>query len=164
MPNHVHGTHVFHPWQQSFCTIANQSFASGSNMAMHRNTSNDLLSGDSSDGEQAAPLIPQSTPQHLPISTSSTSFVSHQSKCKYSTFDNGNSMSVKSGSLISSHDKHQCNTGASSLYSLGAKMDKMNNTFANGFAQESKAHSHPETVLHCAGQKLPKASKGLTKV
>ena len=164
MPNHVHGTHAFYPSQQSFSTITNQSFTSDCNMAMPRDTSNDLSSGDSSDGERAAPLIPQLTPQHPPISTSSASidsFASCQSKHKYSTFDDGDSMSVKSGSLTSLHDKCQCNTGASVLYSLGAKMDKMNDMFANGFAQESKAHIHPDSSPLCRA-KAAKASKGLT--
>ena len=63
---------------------------------------------------------------------------------KYSVFDEGDSMSLKSSSFMSSQEKHQCNTSASALYSLGAKVDKMSKTFAHGFAQESKAHSHPD--------------------
>ena len=53
-------------------------------------------------------------------------------------------MSIKSGSLTSSQAKHQCNTSTSALYSLSTKMDKMSDTFENGFTQESKAHSHPD--------------------
>ena len=45
---------------------------------------------------------------------------------------------------MSSQAKCQHNTGASALYSLSAKMDKMSDTFANGFTQESKACSHPD--------------------
>ena len=36
------------------------------------------------------------------------------------------------------------NTSASALYSLGAKVDKMSETFSHGFTQESKVHSHPD--------------------
>ena len=88
-----------------------------------------------------------------------------QSKCKFSTFNNGDSMSVISGSLISSQDKCQHNTSTSALYSLGAKMGKMNNMFENGFAQESKAHSHPDSSPLCrakAAKSFQRLERGLT--
>ena len=144
MPNYVCGTHAFCALQQSFGTIANQAFATGSNMATPQDTGTGLVGSNSSDGEQGAPLVAQSTPQHPPASISSTSFASHQSKHKYSAFDDGDSMSIKSGSLMSSQDKCQHNTGISALYSLSTKMDKMSDTFANGFVLESKAHSCPD--------------------
>ena len=52
-------------------------------------------------------------------------------------------MSLKSSSFTSSQEKCQCNTSASALYSLGAKVDKLSETFAHGFTQESKVCSHP---------------------
>ena len=142
MPTHVHGTHAFHASWQSFGAIANQAFPTGSNMAVPRDTGIELAGSNSSGDEQAAPCIPQSTPQCPPTSISSTSFSSHQSKCKYSAFDEGDSMSLKFSSFTSSQEKCQCNTSASALYSLGAKVDKMSETFAHGFTQESKAHHH----------------------
>ena len=144
MPTHVHGTHAFRASQQSFSAIANQVFPTGSNMAVPRDTGIELAGSNSSGDEQDAPHIPQSTPQHPPTSISSTSFSSCQLKCKYSAFDGGDSMSLKSSSFMSSQEKCQCNTGASALYSLGAKVDKMSETFAHGFTQQSKAHSHPD--------------------
>jgi hypothetical protein len=163
MPNHVRGTHAFRASQQSFGAIANQPFATGSNMAEPRDTGIDLTGGDSSDNEQAMPLIPQSTPQRPPISTSTTSinsFASRQSKRKHSAFDDGDSTSFKSGSLTSSQDKRQRNTGVSALYSLGTKVDKMSDTFANGFAQESKARRRPDH----SPQRRAKAAKSFQRL
>ena len=130
-----------------------------SNMAVPRDTGIELAGSNLSGEEQAAPHIPQSTPQHPPTSISSTSFSSHQSKCKYSAFDGGDSMSLKSSSFTSSQEKCQCNTGASALYSLGAKVDKMSKTFAHG---SNPRHIAILTNLHSAGQQWPKAFRGLS--
>ena len=160
MPNYIRGTHAFRASQQSFGAVANQAFATGSNMATPQDTGTSLVGSNSSDDEQGAPLIPQSTSQRPPTSISSTSFASRQSKRKYSAFDDADSMSIKSGSLMSSQAKRQRNTGASALYSLSAKMDKMSNTFANGFAQESKARSHPDN----SPQRRAKAAKSFQRL
>ena len=74
-------------------------------------------------------------------------------------------MSLKSSSFLSSQEKHQRNTGASALYSLGAKVDKMSKTFAHGFTQESKAHSHPNQSPQCrakAAKSFQQLEWGLT--
>ena len=70
VPNHICGTHAFHALQKSFSTIANQAFATSSNMAVPRDTGIDLAGSNSSGDKQAVQHIPQSTPQHPPISTS----------------------------------------------------------------------------------------------
>ena len=74
-------------------------------------------------------------------------------------------MSIKSGSLTSSQAKHQHNTSTSALYSLSTKMDKMSDTFANGFTQESKACSHPDHSPQCrakAAKSFQRLEWGLT--
>lgn len=144
MPNHIRGTHAFRPLQQSFGAVANQPFTSGSNMTTPRDTGIDFTGGNSSDDERAALPIPPSTPQQPTTSTSPSisSFASCQSKRKHSVLDDGDSMSIRS--LTSSQGKRQRNTGVSALYSLGTKVDKMSDIFANSFTQESKTRSRPD--------------------
>ena len=133
-----------------------------SNMAVPRDTGIELAGSNLSGDEQAAPCFPQSTP---PTSISSTSFSSCQSKHKYSAFDEGDSMSLKSSSFTSSQGKCQCNTGTLAFYSLGTKADKLSETFAHGFTQESKAHSHPDQSPQCkakAAKSFQRLEQGLT--
>jgi hypothetical protein len=145
MPNHVRGTHAFHPSDQTFDAIANQPTSSNSNMpppAPPGDIGEGGVSDNSHDNEQVVPL---SSPPHPPISSSSTSidsFASRQSKRKHSALGDGDSASIQSGSRASSQDKRQRNTGASALVALSAKMDRMNDTFETGFAQDAKARAH----------------------
>ena len=74
-------------------------------------------------------------------------------------------MSLKSGSSMSSQEKHQHNTSASALYYLGAKVDKMSETFAHGFAQELKTYSCPnQSPQHRAkvAKSFQRLEQGLT--
>ena len=155
MLNHVRGMYAFHPSDQTFGTIANQSTSSNNNMLPPPppdHIDKDNLSTHSDDNKLA--VLP-STPPHPPVSSSSTSvnsFASQQSKCKFSALGDGDSASVQSGSCVSSQDKHQHNTGALVLIALNAKMDMMNNTFETSFTQEAKACTHCNKSPQCRAQ------------
>ena len=66
-------------------------------------------------------------------------------------------MSINSGSPAGSQDKHQSGGQTSALYTLGVKVNKINETFASGFAAENKARIHRDH----SPQRRAKAGEGI---
>jgi hypothetical protein len=161
---HIRGTHAFRTSQQSFGAVANQPFTASSGSmtpsTVHRDAGDDFLGGSSGNEEPVPP--PLSTPPCPPVSTTSpsvSSFTSQQSKRKYSALGDGDSMSIKSSSLMSSQDKHQRGAGSAALHALSTKMDKMNETLRITLLMMQRPML-ALTAPHSAGQKLPKAFRG----
>ena len=67
-------------------------------------------------------------------------------------------MSINSGSPAGSQDKHQSGGQTSALYTLGVKVNKINETFASALLLRTRLAS-TVTTLHNAEQRL---EKGLT--
>ena len=164
LPNLVKGTHAFRPSQQSFGAVANQPANSGSPPAESASADTGGCSvGAGLSVAPGNPLMQSRSPPSI-ASTSNTpntnsvhSFNSRQSKCKHSALGDGDTMSINSNSPAGSQDKCQRGGQTSALYALGVKVNKINETFASGFAAEDKAHIHRDH----SPQRRAKAGEGI---